>query len=235
MALIYFVKRALGFDNTADDTDEDIDNPFKPVAKPSDNTAAATDAASPDPSGDAQSPNIENDMTDDSDTALPLVDASLPGCIFDSVIRLFNRTMPDFVRECLDTDSQRQYLFHAIESDVRRQMIRVVDEVRLNACKPSETKMLFPTIPYRKTTDGSSALLTTTSTGRKKPSNAASSTLKRRCNRPTTKMPVYRAKSPHLTDVYAALKTRHRWMTICSRHCSDILPTPPIVWSVHIH
>ena len=140
MALIYFVKRALGFDNTADDTDEDIDNPFRVVTRPSDNTATATDADSTAPSDSAQAQNIENDMTDDSDTALPLVDASLPGCIFDSVIRLFNRTMPDFVRECLDTDSQRQYLFHAIESDVRRQMIRVVDEVRLNACKPSETK-----------------------------------------------------------------------------------------------
>ena len=75
MALIYFVKRALGFDNTADDTDEDIDNPFRVVTKPSDNTATATDAASTAPSDRAQAQNIENDMTDDSDTALPLVDA----------------------------------------------------------------------------------------------------------------------------------------------------------------
>lgn len=128
MALIYLVKRALGFDNTADETDDDIDNPFISI-----NTTGAIAAESRVLPPESKSAEV-------TDADMPLVDASLPGCIFDSVIRLFNRTMPDFVRECLDTDSQRQYLFHAIESDVRRQMIRVMDEVRLNAAKSADTK-----------------------------------------------------------------------------------------------
>lgn len=128
MALIYLVKRALGFDNTADETDDDIDNPFISINKTG--VIAAESRVLP----------PESKSAEVTDADMPLVDASLPGCIFDSVIRLFNRTLPDFVRECLDTDSQRQYLFHAIESDVRRQLIRVMDEVRLNAAKSADTK-----------------------------------------------------------------------------------------------
>lgn len=128
MALIYLVKRALGFDNTADETDDDIDNPFININK----TGAIT--------AESRVLPPESKSAEVTDEDMPLVDASLPGCIFDSVIRLFNRTLPDFVRECLDTDSQRQYLFHAIESDVRRQLIRVMDEVRLNAAKSADTK-----------------------------------------------------------------------------------------------
>lgn len=128
MALIYLVKRALGFDNTADETDDDIDNPFISINKTG--AIAAESRVLP----------PESKSAEVTDEYMPLVDASLPGCIFDSVIRLFNRTLPDFVRECLDTDSQRQYLFHAIESDVRRQLIRVMDEVRLNAAKSAATK-----------------------------------------------------------------------------------------------
>lgn len=128
MALIYLVKRALGFDNTVDETDDDIDNPFISINK----TGAIT--------AESRVLPPESKSAEVTDEDMPLVDASLPGCIFDSVIRLFNRTLPDFVRECLDTDSQRQYLFHAIESDVRRQLIRVMDEVRLNAAKSADTK-----------------------------------------------------------------------------------------------
>lgn len=65
-----------------------------------------------------------------TDPAIPF-DPLLPGCIFDSVIRLFNRTMPEFVTRCIDTDSQRQYLYHAIESDVRRQVERIASRARV--------------------------------------------------------------------------------------------------------
>lgn len=65
-----------------------------------------------------------------ADPAIPF-DPLLPGCIFDSVIRLFNRTMPEFVTRCIDTDSQRQYLYHAIESDVRRQIERIASRARV--------------------------------------------------------------------------------------------------------
>lgn len=134
MALIYFVKRALGFDNTDDETEDEIDNPFIKATKTSDETAERALLPT-----QASTSAMKADDDDRSESEMPLVDASLPGCIFDSVIRLFNRTMPDFVRECLDTDSQRQYLYHAIESDVRRQMIRVVEEVKLHAVKSSDS------------------------------------------------------------------------------------------------
>lgn len=127
MALIYYMKRALGFDNTEDETEDEENFFVRPAAI---TRAADSPQENVTTTGDGLKENEDDSM---HASPLPLVDASLPGCIFDSVIRLFNRTMPDFVSKCLDTDSQRQYLYHAIESDVRRQMVRVMEEVRLNA------------------------------------------------------------------------------------------------------
>lgn len=127
MALIYYMKRALGFDNTEDETEQE-ENPFIRPSK----GQSITDISHKDlipVADDCQ----DSDKPGTQDMDIPVIDASLPGCIFDSVIRLFNRTMPDFVSKCLDTDSQRQYLYHAIESDVRRQMIRTMEEARINA------------------------------------------------------------------------------------------------------
>lgn len=127
MALIYYMKRALGFDNTEDETEHE-ENPFIRPSK----GQSITDISHKDlipVADDCQ----DSDKPGTQDMDIPVIDASLPGCIFDSVIRLFNRTMPDFVSKCLDTDSQRQYLYHAIESDVRRQMIRTMEEARINA------------------------------------------------------------------------------------------------------
>lgn len=127
MALIYYMKRALGFDNTEDETEQE-ENPFIRPSK----GQSITDISHKDlipVADDCQ----DSDRPGTQDMDIPVIDASLPGCIFDSVIRLFNRTMPDFVSKCLDTDSQRQYLYHAIESDVRRQMIRTMEEARINA------------------------------------------------------------------------------------------------------
>lgn len=122
MSLTSIIRKALGF---APDSDDDMPESIVIASHYTSATPAPAEAttAGKEPSAaDAD----DNPVMD----PVPPIDGMLPGCIFDSVIRLFNRTMPDFVRQCIDTDSQRQYLFHAIESDVRRQIMRVAEDAR---------------------------------------------------------------------------------------------------------
>ncbi len=47
---------------------------------------------------------------------------TLSGNIFTAIIKLFNDFQPDFVKQCLDTDAQKQYLMNAIDSSLRQQL-----------------------------------------------------------------------------------------------------------------
>lgn len=89
--------------------------------------------------GSEATEHAESPETSDRSTRDLPDDPTLPGCIFDSVIRLFNRTMPEFVTRCIDTDSQRQYLYHAIESDVRRQIERIAMRARVYGASMAAT------------------------------------------------------------------------------------------------
>ncbi len=46
-------------------------------------------------------------------------DDSLPADILTAVVELFNTQQPEFVRNCLNTDAQKQYLLNAIDAGVR--------------------------------------------------------------------------------------------------------------------
>lgn len=112
MSFVTKIFHAIGLYNLHDDEDDDFASAL-PRALKAPQAQLARTGASP-----------------DAVDSILETDPMLPGCIFDAVIRLFNRTMPEFVTRCLDTDSQRQYLYHAIESDVRRQIERVVEQAR---------------------------------------------------------------------------------------------------------
>lgn len=46
-------------------------------------------------------------------------DDSLPGDLFDALIEQFNATQPEFVRNCLSTEAQRQYIYNSISEKLR--------------------------------------------------------------------------------------------------------------------
>lgn len=115
MSVITTFLHAIGLGHS--DTDSDTET---------ESTGADSRHGRPLPTASAEA----DEAAEAADPAIPF-DPLLPGCIFDSVIRLFNRTMPEFVTRCIDTDSQRQYLYHAIESDVRRQIERIASRARV--------------------------------------------------------------------------------------------------------
>ncbi|MCM1337546.1 MAG: hypothetical protein NC187_08490 [Candidatus Amulumruptor caecigallinarius] len=124
MSVISTFLHSIGLGHTDTDPDDDDAPEFRPVTTPrADEAAGSADSAAPSA--------VESAEAAGQPEVADLFDPSLPGCIFDSVIRLFNRTMPEFVTRCLDTDSQRQYLYHAIESDVRRQIELVARRARV--------------------------------------------------------------------------------------------------------
>lgn len=52
-----------------------------------------------------------------SDTQM--TDEKLPADIFDAVIEIFNRAQPEFVRECLNVEAQRQYILNSLSESLR--------------------------------------------------------------------------------------------------------------------
>lgn len=123
MAFWNSVKRAFGFSPEEEDLEEEYDSSLptyaaeNPAAEPNSQeepSASAEPAASPAP--DAENPANEKAAGD----------PALPGDLFDAVIKLFNDTLPDFVKECLSTDRQRQFIYNALDESLRTRLDNAV-------------------------------------------------------------------------------------------------------------
>lgn len=62
------------------------------------------------------------DATDGSGESVAELDKALTDDIFDEVIELFNRTQPEFVRECLNVEAQRRYILNSLSENLRQRM-----------------------------------------------------------------------------------------------------------------
>lgn len=127
MSVVSNIKRAFGF--SVVDEDEDYDS----VMTPGEENLAVSGIVNPfrrAPQPRSVETAVEHPELPEGQPDIPYHDNKLPGQIFDSVIKLFNRTMPDFVKRCLDTDSQRQYIFNSIDSAVRNHLDCVCEEAR---------------------------------------------------------------------------------------------------------
>lgn len=88
----------------------------------------------PDYSADARQPEPEApapQLPVQSSPRPEVSDASLSADIFDSVVKLFNETQPEFVRNCLDTDAQKQFILSSIDDSVRKRLADAVENSRL--------------------------------------------------------------------------------------------------------
>lgn len=111
MSFLSSVKKALGFPDEYDETDDNADDeydaaPEQPKASPARPAVKASPVA---PGNDSAGP-----------APGPSSAPSIPaGEVFDAIIELFNSTQPDFVKQCLDTEAQRAYIMEHISDSLK--------------------------------------------------------------------------------------------------------------------
>ncbi len=81
--------------------------------QPAAQTAEKTDADNDTPDGAA-------DASAGDDTMSAVVENSVtPDAIFESVVRIFNESLPDFLHSSVDEKSQREYLYRALDASMK--------------------------------------------------------------------------------------------------------------------
>lgn len=110
MSFLSSVKKALGFPDEYDETDDNADDddaaPEQPKASPARPALKASQVAP------------GNDSAGHAPGSSPA--PSIPaGEVFDAIIELFNSTQPDFVKQCLDTEAQRAYIMEHISDSLK--------------------------------------------------------------------------------------------------------------------
>ncbi|MDE7026068.1 MAG: hypothetical protein K2O88_09355 [Paramuribaculum sp.] len=121
MSFLSTVKKAFGFSNELDE-DEMIE--FT-----DDNTTAPSDSES-------SVPRVEH-MENTVEQIVPQTpeDDSLPGDIFDAIIKLFNEFQPEFIASCLNTKQQKQYIYNHIDEAVKQRLQLAMNHARAKASR----------------------------------------------------------------------------------------------------
>lgn len=107
------LRRAFGFSPDTEEEEGEYDPtvPTYAVSKqtPAVPAAAASGADEKQTSCDSAAPSKPASISDET----------LPADIFDAVIEIFNQAQPDFVRECLNVEAQRQYILNSLSESLR--------------------------------------------------------------------------------------------------------------------
>lgn len=111
MSIFVKVKQALGFSDVDDyfDTMED-DGPV----------ASYNKVSQPEVKSSKERINTENVETEEK----------LPLEIFDSVIKIFNDSLPDFIKSSLDVNAQRQYIYNSLNQGMKDYLEKAVADAR---------------------------------------------------------------------------------------------------------
>lgn len=129
MSFFNGIKRVFGFEPDYDD--EELSEDYV-----SDGFRAAELPSAPHPVMPPALPVSQKD----ADKSVPSADSSLPADLFDAVLEVFNSAQPDFVRRCLSTDAQRQYLIDSLSQSLRARVARAVgDETDIELRNECET------------------------------------------------------------------------------------------------
>ncbi|MDE6186520.1 MAG: hypothetical protein K2G17_00110, partial [Duncaniella sp.] len=124
MSVMTIFRRAFGFSPDTEEEDGEYDPTVPTYAVNNEPETSAEPPAEPttaneEPESETSDPGID-DMPKDNDEDTP--DARLTNDLFDAVIELFNRTQPEFVRECLNVDAQRQYILNSLSESLRQRV-----------------------------------------------------------------------------------------------------------------
>lgn len=136
MSLLSSFKKVLGFPDEYDEEPDATDVEVEVQAHandilPADNSAQSGTNASVQPT--------ESDLLE-----VRLTDAAIPGEVLDAVIKQFNATQPDFVKECLSLEAQRSFILERMETSLLEKLRAEAEEARrvgLRQCEAERTKM----------------------------------------------------------------------------------------------
>ncbi|MBQ9077371.1 MAG: hypothetical protein IJY31_05960 [Muribaculaceae bacterium] len=118
MSFFGSVKRAFGFSDTEDDyIDEGID---ATVHKPSSEPGNLYQQNTPE-----EEIHIENTEPQNSTQ-----DTKFKHEIFDSVISIFNQSLPDFIKTCVDVEAQRKYIYDSLDESLKAYIDKVGNDAR---------------------------------------------------------------------------------------------------------
>lgn len=124
MSIMTSLRRAFGFspENEEDEGEYDPSVPTYTVSTP-----MTTVSTTPTSTSAVASATHEGGSKTDGDSAAGSksgeeIDATLTDDLFDAVIELFNRTQPEFVRECLNTDAQRKFILNSLSENLRQRV-----------------------------------------------------------------------------------------------------------------
>lgn len=123
MAFLNSLKRAFGFSSEdeeyfddVNETSEDVINPFKPELIDKNTLLEETD-----------SPNEE-------------LSVELPMEVFDSVIAIFNQSLPDFIKQCVDIDAQRRYIYNSLDNSLKESLNNIVAQAHRRGAQQWENE-----------------------------------------------------------------------------------------------
>lgn len=111
MSIFGKVKQALGF--------SDVDDYFDTMEDDS-SVASYNKVSQPEVKSSKESINKENVEPEDK----------LPLEIFDSVIKIFNDSLPDFIKSSLDVNAQRQYIYNSLNQGMKDYLEKAVADAR---------------------------------------------------------------------------------------------------------
>lgn len=130
MSIFNKVKQAFGFgvpELEDDDTGYGIDATVTPLRR-----------SRPEPEKSDSIQSIENTVV----TETKAVENVPVEAIFQTVITVFNDSLPAFVKESVDLDSQKKYLYEALENDVKEYLERVNEAARATCSTQWEAERL---------------------------------------------------------------------------------------------
>ena len=113
MAFIQKLRHYLGFDDENDEIFADSDE----------DTATGTTSATASDTGHTE------------DYA-PRNDENLTADIFTAVVNLFNESLPPFLKETVDTDAQKRYIYDSLDSSLKQRLA----EAESQAARRAETR-----------------------------------------------------------------------------------------------
>lgn len=112
MSIFGKVKQALGF--------SDVDDYFDSM---DDERSNISSVSNENKLGEKPTEMSVNDIYSDGEKQLPLE-------IFDSVIKIFNESLPDFIKTSLDIEAQRQYIYNSLSNGMKDYIDKTVVDAR---------------------------------------------------------------------------------------------------------
>lgn len=127
MSFLRTLKRAFGFggDELDEEELEGIDATVVPLNRHAD-TASAAPAETPEHHNAMQSGPQDSVESDDAAPSTTV----LPSQIFETVVRVFNESLPPFLRDSADEQKQRDILYNALDESMKQYLQRLADEAR---------------------------------------------------------------------------------------------------------